>query len=79
MRSPTVTPQLQRMAAQAARDPDRVCTTLAHLSAVDVLREASRPTSTASAPGIAGVTAHQEAAHLDEHLHDVHERLRSGG
>ncbi|HEY5867369.1 MAG TPA: hypothetical protein VI542_17740 [Candidatus Tectomicrobia bacterium] len=40
MRAPTVTPPLQRIAAQAARDPDWVCTTLAHLLDEDCLREA---------------------------------------
>ena len=78
MRSPTVTPKLPRIAAQAARDSDRVLTTLAHRIDVDVLREAYRHTSKASAPGIDGVTAQQYAEHLDENLHDVHERLRSG-
>ena len=78
MRSPTVTPKLQRIAAQAARDPDRVFTTLAHLIDVDFLREAYRHTSKTSAPGIDGVTAQQYAEHLDENLHDLHERLRSG-
>ncbi len=79
MRSPTVTPQLQRIAAQAARDPPRVCTTLAPLIDVDVLREASHRTRQSSAPGIDGVTAQEYAEHLDENLHDLHERLRSGG
>ena len=78
MRAPTVTPKRQRIAAQAARDPDRVFTTLAHLIDVDFLREAYRPTSKTSAPGIDGVTAQQYAEPLDEHLHDLHERRRSG-
>ena len=59
LRSPTVTPQRQRLAAQAAHDPDRVCTTLAYLIATDVLREAYRHTSKSSAAGIDGVTAQQ--------------------
>jgi len=79
LRSPTVTPHLQRLAAQAAHDPDRVCTTLASLIATDLLREASHHTSTSSAAGIDGVTAQPYAEHLDEHLRDVHERRRSGG
>jgi hypothetical protein len=58
-RSPPVTPNLQRLAAQAARDPARVLTPLAHLIDEDCLREAYRQTSTASAPGIDGVTAQQ--------------------
>jgi retron-type reverse transcriptase len=78
VRSPTVTPTLQRSAAQAARDPNCVFTTLAPLIDGDLLREAYRPTSKASAPGIDGVPAQQYAEHLDENLHDLHERLRSG-
>jgi group II intron reverse transcriptase/maturase len=78
LRSPTVTPKLQRIAAQAVREPDRVFTTLAHLIDVDFLREAYRRTSKASAPGIDGVTAQAYAEHLDENLHDLYDRLRSG-
>jgi group II intron reverse transcriptase/maturase len=78
LRSPTVTPKLQRLAAQAAHDPDRVFTTLAYLIDIDFLREAYRQTSKSSAAGIDGVTAQQYAAHLDENLRDLHERLRRG-
>jgi RNA-directed DNA polymerase len=78
LRSPTVTPKLQRSAAQAVREPDRGFTTLAHLIDVDFLREAYRRTSKASAPGIDGVTAQAYAEHLDENLRDLHERLHSG-
>jgi RNA-directed DNA polymerase len=78
LRSPTVTPQLQQIAAQAARAPARVLTTLAHLRDRDFLREASRQTSKASAPGIDGVTAQQYAEHLAENLGALYERLRSG-
>ena len=66
------------MAAQAAHDPCRVFTTLAHLIDSDFLREAYRQTKKASAPGIDGVTAHDYAEHLDDTLRDLHERLRSG-
>jgi RNA-directed DNA polymerase len=59
LRAPTVAPKLQRLAAQAARDPERVFTPLAHLIDADFLREAYRQTSTSSAPGIDGVTATQ--------------------
>jgi RNA-directed DNA polymerase len=78
VRSPTVTTKLQRLAAQAACDPERVFTTLAHLIDVDFLREAYRQTSKSSASGLDGVTAQQYAEHLDENLRDLHERLRSG-
>jgi len=59
VRSPTVTPKLQRLAAQAAHDPDRVCTPLASLIDTDLLREAYRPTSKSSAAGSEGGTAQQ--------------------
>jgi RNA-directed DNA polymerase len=76
--SPTVTPTLQRIAAQAAHDHGRVFTTLAHRIDEDFLREAYRHTRKASAPGIDGVTAQAYADHLDENLHDRYERRRSG-
>jgi RNA-directed DNA polymerase len=66
------------MAAQAAREPPRVFTPLAHLLDEDLLREAYRHTSKSSAPGIDGGTAAAYAAPLDENLRDLHERQRSG-
>ena len=78
MSSPTVTPHLQRLAAQAAHDPPRVFTALASLIDTDFLRAAYQHTSKASAAGIDGVTAQQYAEHLDENWRDLHERLRSG-
>jgi retron-type reverse transcriptase len=78
LRSPTVTPKLQRIAAQAARDPARVFTTLAHLIDEDFLHEAYRHTSKTSAAGIDGVTATQYAEHLNDNLRDLHARLQSG-
>jgi RNA-directed DNA polymerase len=78
LRSPTVTPKLQRLAAQAASAPKRVFTTLAHLIDEAFLHEAYRRTSKSSAPGIDGVTAQSYAEHLDEHLRDLHARRRSG-
>jgi RNA-directed DNA polymerase len=76
--SPTVTPTLQRLAVQAAHDPKRVFTTLAHLIDEDFLHEAYRQTSQSSAPGVDGVTAKQYAEPLEENRRDLHERLRSG-
>jgi hypothetical protein len=78
LRAPTVTPQRQRLAAQAAHDPDRVLTTLAYLLATDVLREAYQQTSQSSAAGSDGVTAQPYAEPLDENVRDRHARLRSG-
>ena len=57
LRSPTVTPKRQRLAAQAAHDPDRVFPTLAYRIDTDFLREAYHHTSKSSAAGIDGVTA----------------------
>src|SRR5215813_8989856 len=74
----TITTQLQRLAEQAKQYPAMVFTTLAHLMDVDFLREAYRRTRKDSAPGIDGVTAATYAAHLDENLRDLHERLRRG-
>ena len=78
MRSPTVTPKLQRLAVQAARATERVFTTLAHLIEEDWLHEAYRHTSQSSAAGIDGVTAKMDAEHLDNNLRDWHARLPSG-
>jgi retron-type reverse transcriptase len=78
LRSPTVTPTLQHLAAQAAHDPQRGFTTLAHLIDEDLLHEAYRHTSKSSAAGMDGGTARSYAAPLDDNLRDVHERLRSG-
>ena len=77
-RSPTVTAKLQRLAAQAARDSQRGFTTLAHRIDVDFLHEAYRHTRKSSAAGRDGVTAKQDAEHLDENLRDRHERLHRG-
>ena len=44
----------------------------------DVLQEASHQTAQASTQGIDGLTAQPYAEHLDEHLGDLDERLRSG-
>jgi hypothetical protein len=45
LRSPTVTTKLQRLAEQAAHDPQRVFTTLAHLIDEDFLPEVVQPIS----------------------------------
>lgn len=78
MSSPTVSAKLRRIAEQARNDPGRVFTTLAHLIDVEFLHEAYRRTRKDAAPGPDGMTAAQYAEHLDENLHDLHQRLRSG-
>jgi len=76
--SPTVSMKLRRIAQQAVDYPEGGFRTLADLIDVDFLREAYRRTRKDSAPGIDRVTAQEYAEHLDEHLRDLHERLRSG-
>lgn len=78
VRAPTVTPQLQRFAAQAARNSAWVFTTLAHRSAEDLLREVYRRTRKASTPDMDGGTAAAYAAPLDENQRALPEPLRSG-
>ena len=78
MRSPTVSTKLQRLATQAVDYPEDVFTNLAHLIDEDFLREAYHRTRKTSAPGIDRVTAQEYAAHLDENLRDLYDRLRSG-
>jgi hypothetical protein len=77
-RAPTVTTPLQRLAEQAARHPTRVGTPLAPLIDADLLREASRPTSPASAAGSDGVTAPQDATPLEAPRRAFPDRRRRG-
>jgi RNA-directed DNA polymerase len=53
-----------------------VCNNVLHLIDGAFLREASHQTHKSSAPGMDQVTAKQYAEHLDEHLRELHERLR---
>jgi RNA-directed DNA polymerase len=76
--SPTVSTRLQRLAAQARQHPARPFLTLAHLSDVEWLRDASHQTRRDGAPGVDGVTAEEDAADLEANLTDWHARLRSG-
>ena len=75
-KSQTVSTKLQRIAEQAARYPERVFTSLAHLIDVDMLREAFCRTRKDAATGVDGVTAQEYAEHLEENLADLHARLR---
>lgn len=75
-RSETVSTKLQRIAEQAARYPERVFTSLAHLIDVDMLREAFCRTRKDGAAGVDGVTAEEYAEHLEENLAGLHARLR---
>jgi hypothetical protein len=74
--SPTVSMQLQSMAEPAKNYPAMVFNTVVHLIDREFWLEASHQTQKSSAPGMDQVTAQQYAEHLDEHLRDLHERLR---
>ena len=78
MNSPTVSSKLQWIAAQAVREPARVFISLAHLIDIEFLKEAFRRTRKDGAPGVDEVTAKEYAEHLEENLHNLHERLRTG-
>ena len=78
MNSQTVSTKLQWIAEQAVRDPKRVFTTLAHLIDIEFLKEAFHHTRKDADPGVDGVTAEEYAQNLDENLHNLHERLRTG-
>jgi len=68
--------QLQSIAEQAKHSPAMVCNHVLHLIDRACLLDASPQTQKSSAPGRDQVTAQPYAEHLDEHLRDLHERLR---
>ena len=74
--SPTVAMKLQSMAQQAKHSPAMVFNNVLHLIDRECLREAYHQTHKSSAPGMDQVTAQQYAENLDEHLRELHERLR---
>lgn len=76
MSSRTLSPRLQKIAAQA-REKSRVFTTLAHRIDEELLREAHRLVRKDGAPGVDGQTGAQYAEDLDANLRDLHDRLRS--
>jgi group II intron reverse transcriptase/maturase len=75
---PTVSTKLQWIAETAVREPGRVFTTLAHLIDVEFLKEAYNRTRKDAEPGVDEVTAEEYAENLDENLHNLYERLRTG-
>jgi RNA-directed DNA polymerase len=68
--------QRRRIAEQAKNYPAMVFNKVLHLIDRECLLEAYHQTQKSSAPGMDQVTAKQYAEHLDEHLRDLHERLR---
>ncbi len=75
-KSKLISTQLRQIAEQARQHPDRVFTSLAHLMAVDFLREAYRRVRKDGAPGLSGVTAKDYAKNLDKNLEDLYRRLK---
>ena len=70
--------KLQRIAEQAQANPKMVFISLAHLIDVALLTEAFQRLHKNAAPGVDGVTATEYAAHLQDNLTALHERLRTG-
>jgi len=67
--------KLGEITQQAASDPNRVFTTLAHLLTPDFLAAAFYRLRRSAAPGCDEVTAAEYAEHLETNLADLHERL----
>jgi len=78
MGSPIVSTKLQRIAEQAASEPDKVFTNLMNLVDVDFLKEAYQKTQKDAAPGLDGITARQYGEKLEENLQDLFKRMRTG-
>jgi RNA-directed DNA polymerase len=66
----------QSIAQQATHSPAMVFNNVCHVIDQECRLEASHQTPKSSAPGMDQVTAKQSAAHLDENLRELHERLR---
>ena len=77
--SPTsVSTRLRQIADLARQAPDMVLTTLAHHVDVELLREAYRLTRKSGAVGVDGQTAAAYAENLEDNLHWLLERFKSG-
>jgi RNA-directed DNA polymerase len=76
--STSISTKLERIAELARRSSAMALTTLAHHIDVEWLREAYRRTRKDGATGIDGQSAQEYAQGLDERLHDLLERAKSG-
>ena len=70
--------KLERIAKLAREAPDMAFTTLAHHIDVEWLREAYQRTRKDGAVGVDGQTADEYAAHLEDNLRSLLERMKSG-
>jgi RNA-directed DNA polymerase len=74
----TVSTKLQRIAKLAKEAPKMVITSLSHHVDVDFLTEAYNDTRKDGAEGVDGETAKEYAQRLDERLHSLVDRFKSG-
>ena len=73
-----ISTRLQRIATLARQAPEMAFTSLAHHIDVEFLREAYRRTRKDAAVGVDGQTAAAYAANLEENLHSLLYRFKSG-
>ena len=76
--SMSISTKLDRIATLAKEAPELAFTTLAHHIDVDWLREAYRRTRKDGATGIDGQTAAEYASQLEDNLHSLLDRVKSG-
>jgi retron-type reverse transcriptase len=76
--SESVSTKLERIAKLAKEKPDAALTTLAHHIDVEWLREAHRRTRKGGAAGVDGRTSEAYEAGLEENLHSLLSRAKTG-
>src|SRR5262249_15492998 len=72
-----MSPQLQKVAQRARREPDGPSHALAHLLEVPALARAYGRLRAGAAVGVEGVTKEDYGQTLLDHLQDLHQRLRA--
>ncbi len=77
-KSQIISTTLRQIAEQAKRYPDRVFTSLCHYMDVVFLEEAYWRLKRNSAPGLSGITFKDYGEQLDDNLHALHKRLKTG-
>ena len=73
----SMSPGLQRVMERAKRNPQERQFSLAHLIDVDALRRAYNCIRKNAAVGVDGITKEAYGQNLEEHLEDLHGRLKS--
>lgn len=73
-----VSTKLQRIAKLAREDPERALTTLSHYIDAEFLLEAYHRTRKDGAPGVDGRSAEEYAKNLEDNLHGLLDRAKSG-